>query len=393
MSEVCAVCDMPLSTRVIMACGHEDICIECFIRLVKGYQRMECYFCQKPFDSPPVASRRPMKYEDALSASKFENKPLNFRYIEPEIAKEVEDLMLFHCPDCKTATFPDKSNFESHLKSHRKVCCSICWDTGRFLACDIPIFPLPEFAQHKKQHPKCSCCELVAFDLRSLEHHMTECHVRCDVCLKLNRVNWFTNTQELARHYEKEHFICHYPDCCDQGMIAFATRAELIVHLRRVHGEATRDIDLTRDFQGMVSGEDHTRQNIVELNRRFMSRLRSVFGDSPVIGELTREAKALIEGRLTCNEFYDRFSELCGDKKNSLFIDMVAIMPDPQKRALLLRLHENVIARVSPTTMPKSASMPEVGPSMERRGKEKEAEPPMPGRKKKRPKKVVLYVD
>ena len=389
--EACSVCELPLSTRVIMPCGHSEICLECFVRLVKIYNRHQCYFCQRDLAATPVASKRRRRYEDAVAAATSENKELNLRYVEPEISEEACNLFRYHCSECGALRFGDESEFERHMQSHGKVVCGVCRESGRFLPCETPVFARELFAEHTEHHPKCPCCGLVAFDTQVLEHHMPEQHERCGICLKLFKVTWLKDTEELVEHCQREHFLCHYPECSSQGLIAFATHDELLMHLRDVHREKRGVGGQKKRIEEPVN-EEERRARTVELDRRFKARCQSLISDPEVLQDLQRVARALLFDDITCNQFYEEFSALCGDKKNALFTDMVAILPDRQKRGQLLRLHENV--RSARMSMPKSQSMPEVQTPVEQKPVERQAEAPpraQPGRKRQRPKKVVLY--
>lgn len=388
----CSICAGVSDTRVIMPCGHSEICLHCYIRLKKCYHSSGCYFCQKEVIGIPVATKQAISYEEATQSATNVCSDVELKYVEESISDEIKKTSCFSCSVCDSGEIGDIEQFKNHIRTHNQRICEICANSERYLPYELEIFSDSAYKDHMKHHPKCCCCEFVAFDARTLEHHMTEFHVRCDICLRLNKITWMKDVQSLVKHNEEKHFVCHYPECSSENMIAFARRADLINHLRKQHGEQTRDIDITCDFDcGEVPSDDNTRQKMIELNRRFMARLRSVFTDEPdVIDRLKIAARQLIEDRITAGEFYARFSQHCGAKKNQVFTDMVAIMPDPAKRAALLRLHENVSGRVfymTPGPMSKSISLPEVPRSEPAPAP---APAPAPGRKR-RPKRTILF--
>jgi hypothetical protein len=146
--------------------------------------------------------------------------------------------------------------------------------------------------------------------------------------------------------------VCPDPEC-DALLIAFATRGEYVQHMRSVHGDTTL-VDSSCPA-AVEEPRGRSREECLELNRRFMRRLATVFANAPnVAKELSGHARGLIQGRITCPEFYAQFTRLCGERKNAVFTDMVAIMPDAAKRVQLLRLHENMGNR--PTTQPAQQS-------------------------------------
>ncbi|KAH0794056.1 Zinc finger, C2H2 type family protein [Histomonas meleagridis] len=196
--------------------------------------------------------------------------------------------------------------------------------------------------------------------------HMLDNHFRCDICIKRNKVIWCNTAQDLVRHIENTHFVCHYPECSSDNFIAFATYDELRRHLYEVHGERT-----TKERPPKVvlqeDDEDH-RDQIISLNNRFMNKLRIVFDDESIIDKLKTQATLLIQNKISVRQFYEQFSEIAGDKKNAIFTDMVAILPDPKKRGELLRMHENMCT-VPKNCIPKSESLPNVGHKQKRRQK------------------------
>lgn len=175
---------------------------------------------------------------------------------------------------------------------------------------------------------------------------MIQNHIRCDICAKDNVIRWFKNEDELRTHNQTEHYICTYPGCSAQGMIAFATRGELLIHMQAVHHDHSVNIDFTTDFASpahQASQDDPQKKarELREANARFIAKLNEVFqGNTQVINQLKAQARNLIQGNSTPAEFYRRFAEICGDKKNQIFNDMIAILPDPRLRVALMKLHE-----------------------------------------------------
>ncbi|KAH0790745.1 Zinc finger, C2H2 type family protein [Histomonas meleagridis] len=220
--------------------------------------------------------------------------------------------------------------------------CSICYESGRFLQSDVPTLPFKKLNEHMKQHPRCICCNQIIFDQASLAKHMLEYHHRCDICAQNNKIIWFKDAADLVAHHEKSHFICHYPSCSSDSLIAFATRGELLMHLQAVHHEKA-EIDFQTDFKEKKQ-DDYKKiahKRMVELNRRFTTKLNTVFnGNKNIIDNLKGIARKYMNNELDANEFYSQFSKICGNKKDQIFIDMVAILPDAKKRADLVHIHD-----------------------------------------------------
>jgi hypothetical protein len=253
----------------------------------------------------------------------------------------IAKLRQFVCPEC-SFILGAIDVFGTHMKTHGRHVCMICWQTGRFLPADVPIFPKFQYHTHlSQQHPRCLCCEFKAFDPVNLSEHMSSHHFRCQIC---PTIRWFKDASDLIQHHQREHFVCHYPECSSEHFIAFPSRGELMLHLQSVHKERHAETTLA-DFE-----DDHRREEVEaaeakarrrELNQRFMAKLSEVFRKNPQTSvNLQAEAQRFMQGGSTPEEFYEKFSEICGTVRNQIFTDMVAILPDPQKRAALLRIHE-----------------------------------------------------
>ena len=366
----CDLCSEPIKIRVLLPCNHNNICLQCFVRFNKNYNGNHCYFCQKPIEQgkePVAVTDMSLDYEAARKKNPPFNAKFQLYYTDPIVLSALDELYHFNCPDCGM-TLPTIDTFTSHMKTHRKCVCCICYASGRFLPDTVPIFPQNKYPDHLHHHPKCICCNKTCFDQATLAEHMREQHQRCELCAKLNKILWFKDTDALIQHNEKEHFVCHHPSCSSDQLIAFLTRGELMLHLQKVHGERDREIDFSVDFNSKANDEIQvkaSKQRMRELNNKLMKRLNECFKSDPQsINVLKGYAKQLIEDKINCQEFYKHFSEICGDKKNLIFCDMVASMPDPRKRAELFRIHNGI---ASLGTMPKSKSNPQINKNQPKR--------------------------
>jgi hypothetical protein len=168
----------------------------------------------------------------------------------------------------------------------------------------------------------------------------------------MNRVVWLPDVPALIAHNSQRHFVCPFRGCVD-SCIAFATRDEYALHMCDAHSDRTCVGSFVVPSPAGQADEEGpgSRDRTIELNRRFMRRLEAIFSERPeVVRQLSARAQALIEGKTSCQAFYAAFGQLCGEHKNAIFVDMVAIMPDPAKRAQLLRLHENMQLPARPPT-------------------------------------------
>jgi hypothetical protein len=270
------------------------------------------------------------------------DRDFNLLYFDDAVPTMIGRLHEFVCPQCGFV-LGAVDVLSAHVKSHGRQACMICWQTGRFLPADIPIFPKAQYHTHLgQQHPRCCCCDFRAFDPTQLAEHMNANHFRCQIC---PTVRWFRVAHDLIEHNQREHFVCHHEECSSEHLIAFATRGELFLHLQSEHREREGEGISLSDFVEPVNrAEDEAAQVKArrrELNRRFMAKLNQVFEKDPQITvSLQAEAQRFLQGRTSPEEFYERFSEICGPAKAQIFTDMVAILPDPIKRGALLKIHE-----------------------------------------------------
>lgn len=357
----CDLCSEPIKIRVLLPCNHNNICLQCFIRFNKNYGGNHCYFCQKPIEAgkePVAVTDMSLDYQAARDLKPKFNTQYNLYYSDDIVLDALTALYQFQCPECK-AILPTIDLYASHMKSHHMNVCCVCYNSGRYPPEACPIFSRSQYLEHLKQHPRCICCNSVCFDAMTLANHMREKHCRCELCAKLNNVKWFRDSQELIEHNQKEHFVCHHPECASENLIAFLTRGELLMHLQKVHGERDREIDITRDFAGaQMNQPNDARERMIQLNKKLMQRLHDCYpNDQQTIQKLRVWAKKLIEDSIDCEEFYKNFSEICGEKKNLIFCDMVASMPDPKKRAELFRIHNGIATLEHSRLPPKSKSI------------------------------------
>lgn len=396
------ICDNSIKYRVIAPCNHSDLCLQCYLRSVICYNNHCCVVCTKEYSSYPIATTNlnpDVTYESIKSQiAVFPLPEFHLFYSETTILNEIMNYMSFKCSFCreKFNVFNDidqvkdasnnssqslnarislaQNNFGNHVKnSHHQFACFICLNSHRFLPCEAVSYPKRIFEIHRAEmHKKCPCCNYIGFDAHELEVHMNEIHVRCDICLNLyNKVLWFRNENDLLNHYKKEHYVCYHPECLD-SLIAFPTQLELVQHLSKDHHEKV-DVDgislvptETNEKLAKIHQEEENekRSRIILSNQKFVNKLKDVFkNDESKIQNLRSNAILLINDRISVKDFYKKFCDICGDEKKRVFTDMVAIMPDPEKRAELLRLSENLELNTenhAKKVFPKSVSMPSV---------------------------------
>lgn len=385
----CDICARPIRFRVINSCGHCDLCIACYIQLGSFYNTEgQCYFCQKKNESEPcVVQADAVDYQQAKIQCINHNEKYHFYFSlqnTPNIDEYISSLTSLHCPNqlCNQR-FENFDVFNTHLKTHKLKACSICWNSHRFLASDVQIFSQKEYSEHMQHHPQCQFCHQRIFDQGSYQQHMKINHISCDICSFQGKIIWLKNEQELIQHNEKEHFVCYYPQCSSESLIAFGTRKELYDHLRTVHNE---EPDEAENFYDDLPNPDEIRKQEIEkqahiasLKSQFLEKANSLLPPQSV-SQLKNLLVNFRNDRISPKDFFENYSTICGNHANSLFVNVVALLNNPEKRIQLIKIAQGT------DQIPKQETTPENTSSAP-----PPQAPPVGGKKKKNKKKIVLF--
>ena len=347
MTETCVLCEGRLDFRVLLPCEHNNVCLRCYMRNKICFHRSNCCICQNNGTGHPIVicDGEPAGYAQAKSRRPFFDSHYQLYYFDKEkVLQFLSSLFIFSCPVCQLQ-LNAFDQFARHVKTHKMRVCQICYASNTFLPGNVAVFrSFKDYQIHlEQQHPRCQCCQnCICFDQDALAKHMIEKHIRCDICAEKNKVLWFENPEALMAHNEKCHYVCHHEECI-AGLVAFSTRGELLMHLKSRHHDNTQNATL-EDFQEKENNEaDESAQNEatnrrVEINNRFMNKLKDLISDYDRT-TLMKYARGYLIGKVSVETYYHVFSEICGSEKDSLFNDMVAILPLPEKRAELMRIH------------------------------------------------------
>ncbi|EAY06422.1 Zinc finger, C2H2 type family protein [Trichomonas vaginalis G3] len=341
----CDICSEPINIRVLQHCGHNDICLQCYIRYSKNYGNNCCYYCQQNNDGswPIATSKLNLDYESAKQLNLEFDDANKIYYTDPAAKKEIKNLNMFNCHHCHHK-FHNINQFSKHLEKHGETICRICQGSGRFNPHSLETFTKAEIHKHIHQHhPRCICCKSLFFDQHTLAEHMNESHQRCEICAKNNKIIWFNTPQDLIEHNEKEHFVCHHQDCAAMQLVAFATRGELLLHLQRVHHDFDNEIDFMRDFE-VEETTTNTKSNNYrsEFINIYKKKVWEILKAKPKVEKYSSAFNSFIKNRISCAEFYKLFSEFFGESKNMIFCDMIATLRDSTKRMELFRIHNGI---------------------------------------------------
>ena len=137
----------------------------------------------------------------------------------------------------------------THLRTeHNLTLCNLCYMAKRDFVSQLPRFTPSQLKTHQTNgdgagsgftgHPLCEFCRPRRFyDLTKLHEHLNKEHYKCHVCDKQGRPNqFFKNYNSLARHFDREHFLCQNPMCLSARFVVFENEIALRAHERSTHG-------------------------------------------------------------------------------------------------------------------------------------------------------------
>lgn len=340
---MCDLCSEKITTRVLQKCGHNDICLNCYLRYVKNYGGTSCYYCQAAIEDKPIAtSNLELSYDDAQKLELIYDEANSLFYTDKKVSKALKKSNEYHCKDCHH-NFKELHAFSKHLENHGKELCRICMSSGRYAPNSVEVFTHNQIKNHIHQHhPRCQCCKKLFFDQNTLSKHMIESHHRCEICAKNDVILWLNTMEELIEHNEKEHFICHHQSCACLGLVAFPTRGELLLHLQRVHKDFDVEIDFERDFNDKKTVKHQQMNQKSEIERICMKKVWQILNSKKRVDEFCAARHDLVQKKLTPTEFYKVFAKIFGENKNAIFCDFAAALRDPKLRMELFMIHNGI---------------------------------------------------
>ena len=82
-------------------------------------------------------------------------------------------------------------------------------------------------------HPLCRFCNTRFYGGDQLYDHLIHAHILCPICEKRGDPwQFFRDMKELVAHYDRKHYLCHYPGC----LMGFPTSLDLKIHQGTEHG-------------------------------------------------------------------------------------------------------------------------------------------------------------
>jgi len=303
---VCIVCfgDLGTKMRAKLPCGHDDMCGICHLRLRYLHDDKKCPICKqvnetiivddgdtKTFESYP-------RWGDEIGAGFVYKADVGMFFEEKYYHETIVPLYEYSCHKCDfkvdDSIFVNQNNDDNkgggkpqkkkkprrllvdHMRAkHRVAMCQLCIDNKRDFISQLPRFTPSQLQNHLKKgdgagsgfngHPICEFCRPKRFyDVNFLYTHLHKEHYKCHICEKQGNDNqWFKNYGSLARHFEKQHFMCNHVQCLEARWVVFENELDLRAHEISVHGgTSTGSTKINLEFNiRRATGSSGERQN------------------------------------------------------------------------------------------------------------------------------------
>lgn len=223
------------------------------------YERKACVLCNSTLQQVVVVPlrhyRQGMTFEEGVALPGcFQDKPVQMWFLERSRQQQLKNVRGWKCShrSCngkgqKESLFANATQLRAHGRcDHRAIYCEVCFTGKKSFVSEMPLFSLDNDRNYssrlrghlRKEHPQCRFCRRYYLDDDALYAHLQEAHETCSVCERSGRMHeYFSNFEQLERHYEKDHYVCRHETC--RGVV-FATQIEMQTHEHTRHGDNSR---------------------------------------------------------------------------------------------------------------------------------------------------------
>jgi len=297
--ELCFICTEPVATFAVSECNHRT-CHICSLRLRALYKTRNCAYC-KTEQKTVIFTKDPEKpYQDYTKASTpLIDKHLNIRFEDQQIFQDSMILLQFNCPEptCDVACAGGWSELKRHVKKeHDLLLCDLCTRFKKIFTHEHTLFTSTQLTKHYKfgdksfnkddesgftGHPECAFCKSAFYGDDELFEHCRDKHEQCHICVRNGiRHQYYANYDQLAKHFNHDHYMCQWRECLDKKFIVFDSDIDLKAHEVEVHGSSAgkvqrakqleaRKVDIAFEYSGGPSrGDRHRRDNNRDTSQR-----------------------------------------------------------------------------------------------------------------------------
>jgi len=278
----CLVCYSPHlhEERGIAPCGHDSVCASCHLRLRSLLSDKRCPICKASneeiiidVDPDPSIDRHKSfheyeKWGNDIGPNYIFRQDVGMFFPTFYYNTKVLPIFSLSCnvPKCRFMNDSSESNAPGTLKglmnhlasAHNPPLqlCELCIQYKRDFISRLPRFTANQLKEHNKYgdmgagrkatgsgrmnkgHPMCQFCQPKRFyDLTELHKHLHKEHFECFICKKLGKpLQFFKDYDKLNIHFDREHYLCRFPECLAARFVVFSNDIDLKAHERDVHG-------------------------------------------------------------------------------------------------------------------------------------------------------------
>jgi Uncharacterized conserved protein, contains RING Zn-finger len=299
----CLVCYSPHlhEERGILPCGHDSVCASCHLRLRSLLSDKRCPICKASneeiiidADADPSVDRHKgfheyEKWGNDIGPNYIFRQDVGMFFPMSYYNTKVLPIFSLSCNVARCNFMNDSSESNSPgtlraLKNHLASAhnpplqlCDLCIEHKRDFISRLPRFTANQLKEHNKYgdmgagrkatgsgrankgHPICQFCQPKRFyDLTELHKHLHKEHFECFVCKKLGKpLQFFKNYDKLNLHFDREHYLCRFPECLAARFVVFSNDIDLKAHERDVHGlTGGGSTKIQMEFRVRPSGRD-----------------------------------------------------------------------------------------------------------------------------------------
>ena len=290
----CLICYTPRLhlERASTPCGHDEACGSCHLRLRSLHGDKKCPICKTINDEIIVDIDPNPEIDEHKSFHQYEkwgnDIGPNYTYREDVgmffpvsfYHSNVLPLFALKCNETQCGFNNDSSESNSPgtfkaLANHLATAhspplqiCDLCITHKRDFVSRLPRYSAIGLKEHDKHgdtgfknkgHPLCEFCKPKRFyDLTGLHEHLNKEHYECFVCKKMEKQHqFFKDYHKMNLHFDREHYLCRFPECLAARFVVFSNDIDLKAHERDMHGLVTGgSTKITMEFRVRGSARD-----------------------------------------------------------------------------------------------------------------------------------------
>ncbi|CAG9860455.1 unnamed protein product [Phyllotreta striolata] len=249
---ICIVCFKNVEIYSIGSCDHA-VCFECSTRMRVLCKQNECPICRKLLEKIIFTkSIEPF----AVLFPKFErtnlvDRKLGIYFCTSDIQKSYLKLLEHRCNICENngrkLQFKQFHHLKDHMrKEHELFYCDICTQNLKIFSFEMRCYNRQQLGLHRRKgdpdntshrgHPLCEFCDERFMDSEELFRHLRRNHLFCHFCDADGKHQFYSNMDDLCRHFREEHYLCEEGECKDMPLTAvFRTEIDCKAHKATEH--------------------------------------------------------------------------------------------------------------------------------------------------------------